>query len=460
MAVIRCPYCKNYISSLLSKCPECGKVLVEETTKESKVIESQTIVQKKPEEQKVVAIVESNAETEKNEDEVKGNSAEEGAREGAETKAVEPSGEPEGNAETEAGERAKEGAGERAKEGAVAEAGEPSGEPEGNAKTGAKKGAEEKAEEPSEERLEEELETEVEMPQPKRKKRKISIRRVVTAIFFLLLIGGITFFIIIDKRRSAELEQRAFERLDGCTNLLYYEDYIMRFPEGQHIEEVKKLYAVAKAEQEEFYKQAAGGSREMLEKFIKEHPSSPYVRVCEKRIDSLDWDIAVAGNTIQSYQNYLEQHPQGIFAEVAVESKSRQAKLEVTNEERSMLSGSLDTFLAAMTSGDESRVDVLVASPMNFCGEEDATGDAVMRFYADNFHHDDVIGVHFSVKGGLDIKKKPSSTLTGAYDYTINAQLDAVLNRSAVDSVGVQTWNITANLTHDRKFKSIDMRKQ
>lgn len=431
MAVIRCPYCKNYISSLLSKCPECGKVLVEETTKEPKVTESQVTVQKKLEEQKVVNIVESNAETEKNEDEVKGNSAEEGARERAETKAGEPSGKPEGNAKTGAEEKAKEG-------------------------------AEEKAEEPSEERKEEEkeLETEEEMPQPKRKKGKISIRRVVTVIFFLLLIGGITFFIIIDKRRSAELEQRAFERLDGCTNLLYYEDYIMRFPEGQHIEEVKKLYAVAKAEQEEFYKQAAGGSREMLEKFIKEHPSSPYVRVCEKRIDSLDWDIAVADNTIQSYQNYLEQHPQGIFAEVAVESKSRQAKLEVTNEERSMLSGSLDTFLAAMTSGDESRVDVLVASPMNFCGEEDATGDAVMRFYADNFHHDDVIGVHFSVKGGLDIKKKPSSTLTGAYDYTINAQLDAVLNRSAVDSVGVQTWNITANLTHDRKFKSIDMRKQ
>lgn len=428
MAVIRCPYCKNYISSLLSKCPECGKVLVEETTKEPKVTESQITDQKKSEKQKVAAIVESKAETNKIEDNIKENTTE-GTTEETSEEVVELTSE-------ENDEEVTEEKAEEASELVV----------------------QEMVEAVPEEKKE--LATEEETPQPKRKKRKISIRRVVTVIFFLLLIGGITFFIIVDKRRSAELEQRAFERLDGCTNLLYYEDYIMRFPEGQHIEEVKKLYAVAKAEQEEFYKQAAGGSREMLEKFIKEHPSSPYVRVCEKRIDSLDWDIAVADNTIQSYQNYLEQHPQGIFAEVAVESKSRQAKLEVTNEERSMLSGSLDTFLAAMTSGDESRVDVLVASPMNFCGEEDATGDAVMRFYADNFHHDDVIGVHFSVKGGLDIKKKPSSTLTGAYDYTINAQLDAVLNRSAVDSVGVQTWNITANLTHDRKFKSIDMRKQ
>ncbi len=288
---------------------------------------------------------------------------------------------------------------------------------------------------------------------------QLTVRKGVALFFFVLTISGIVYFLIADHRRDVGYEQRAFERLDGCTNLLWYEDYLIRFPDGAHAEEVKQMYAKAQKEHDEFFKKAAGGSRESLQAFIKEHPTSPYVKVCQNRIDSLDWEVALTANNAQGYQQYLELHPDGLFAAIATDSKTRLAKLEVSNEERSMLSGSLDTFLSAMASGDEGRVNSLISSTMSFCGETNATGANVVSFQKLNFHHDDIIGVHFTV-GGLNVKKKPSDTTPGAYDFVVNASLDAVLNRTNTDSTGVQAWKITAILSPDRKFRSVDIRRQ
>lgn len=285
-------------------------------------------------------------------------------------------------------------------------------------------------------------------------------RKVLVLLFFVVVISGIVFFIVADKKREEGLEQRAYERLAGCTNLLWYEDYILRFPEGKHITEVKQMYDKAKKEQDDFFMKAAMGSKEELQKFIDEHPASPYIRTCQNRIDSLDWDVAVTTNTKESYQAYLQEHPDGIFADVANENKTTLVKLEVTNEERSMLRGSLDTFLSAMTSCDESRINATTSDNLVFCGQTGADGSNVINFYSNNFHQEDVMGVHFNVNGGINITKKPSVTKQGSYDYSINANLDVTLNRSSVDSVGTQRWKINAQLTPDRKFKSIELRQQ
>lgn len=292
---------------------------------------------------------------------------------------------------------------------------------------------------------------------PKTLWKKLSARRIITGILLLLIISGVTWFFITDHNRDVALEQRAFERLDGCADLLWYEDYIVRFPNGEHIDTVKKMYEKAKVEQQQFYSETVGGDKAALLAFIKAHPNSPYCKVCENRIDSLDWYDAALDNTVQSYQNYLIAHPEGIFAKQATEGKARQFKLEVTDEERSMLSGTVHNFLSAMTNADAARIDAMINSTMNFCGQADATGDNVIQFYTSNFHRDDILGVHFAIDGSLNIKKQESRQSSNQYDYSITAKLDATLNRSATDSLSTQVWEMSAKLTPDRKFTSINI---
>ncbi len=442
MAVIVCPHCKKYISSKLSTCPECGgdvSRLVEEQVEEK--VESQNVVS--GDVQQESSIQHDNAEPVL-------------SQEPSESIVLDEPQIVEEMTQKESDDTVESASVSTNMDDTVStdsEVSDNESSDNGNITEDSVK-----EEEPKEDVVNEDKKQAV--PMVKKPWYALSARRIVTIAFFFILISGITYFLIADHRRTKGYEQRAYERLNGCTNLLWYEDYIIRFPDGEHIDEVKKMYAEAQKEHEEFYQKAAGGDRESLLKFIKEHPSSPYVKVCESRIDSLDWDVALSENNIAGYQRYLELHPEGAFAVIASESKTRLTKLEVTNEEKSMLSGSIDTFLAAMTSGDENRVDALVSSPMTFCGVSDATGSSVVGFCKSNFQHDDIIGVHFSVSGGLGIKKKPSDIVSGAYDFIVNAQLDAVLNRSNVDSTGVQVWKMTAVLTPDRKFRSVNIVKQ
>lgn len=290
--------------------------------------------------------------------------------------------------------------------------------------------------------------------------KRVSYRRIALFLATILTVTAVTFFLIKDCERSANLEQRAFDRLTGCTNLNFYEDYIVRFPDGKHIDEVKKLYAQVKTQSAQFYQQTSNGTKEELLLFIKNNPSSPYCKVCELRIDSLDWQDASAANTVSAYGQYLADHPQGIFVEVANETKNRLAKLEVTEEERSKLHGMLDSFLSALASNDAGRIDQLLGGPITFCSQTGMSGEGIVTLNQQHFNSPDILGVHFALQGGLSIKKRPSASSAGEYVYTINAQYEATLNRTATDSTHVQTWAFTAQLTPDRKVTSIDMRRQ
>lgn len=290
--------------------------------------------------------------------------------------------------------------------------------------------------------------------------RRISIRRVLLSGSIALALLGVSFFVYKDYQRTASLEQRAFDRLKGCSNLEFYEDYIVRFPDGKHIEDVKKLYQQIKNESNQFYAKTAHGTREELVSFINTYPQSPYCQVCMNRLDSLDWQEATSGNTVKDYEHYLELHPEGQFADIANESRTRLARLEVTDEEVNKIHGILDTFLSALASNDAARIDGIIGQAISFCGTSDARGQQIISLYKDHFSYPDILGVHFSIKNGPNVKKRPSVTYSGQYDYTVAAVLEATLNRTATDSVNVQYWNLSVQLNPERKLTSIDMRKQ
>lgn len=288
-------------------------------------------------------------------------------------------------------------------------------------------------------------------------KPRFSLRRWLGFSFLLAVVLGLLSFLYYTHQRNASLEQRAYERLSGCVDLDFYEDYIVRFPDGKHIDEVKDQLNKIKQERAIYLSSTKTGTREELRQFIKAHPDSPYRRVCELRVDSLDWSAASSANSVESYDHYLELHPDGIFAEAATESKNRQARLEVTKEEYSKINGMLNSFLTALSSNEAPRIDAVIGEPISFCGQNDSKGVEILTFFRQHFSQTDILGVHFSVVKDVVIKKYPSVSQSGQLDYEISAQLEATLNRTAIDSLNLQHWSLHAQLNPDRKFTNVDM---
>ena len=210
-----------------------------------------------------------------------------------------------------------------------------------------------------------------------------------------------------------------------------------------------------KAEHEMFFREAANGTREQLKAFIEQHPTSPYRKACEMRVDSLDWNDAKEDNTLEGYQKYLALHPEGLFLSDAQDARNRQLRLVVTPEETSILRGALDNFLSAMTAGDAARINQLTGQSFTFCGQSGSTGENVVEYYHQNLHKEDVMGVHFQL-GGASINKR-SVQGSDAMSYSLYSTATTTFNRSSLDSVNVVNYKVSANFSPERRITSVSV---
>lgn len=54
-----------------------------------------------------------------------------------------------------------------------------------------------------------------------------------------------------------------------------------------------------------------------LEQYLKEYPNSQYKNVAVHKIDSIDWVAAKQSNTIESYETYIQNQPNGEYYDEA-----------------------------------------------------------------------------------------------------------------------------------------------
>lgn len=280
-------------------------------------------------------------------------------------------------------------------------------------------------------------------------------RRIVVFCFLAPFIVAAIYLFVDDICRANALEERAYARLENNTNLLFYEDFLTRFPKSQYADEVRNRYNQMKQEQAVYFAEAATGGRAELIAFINAHPESPYCRICEMRVDSLDWFEACEANTLDAYQQYLSIHPEGIFLGDATEARNQQLRLIVTPEETSILRGAVENFLSAMTSRDAARLDELTRGPITFCGVEESSGQQVVDYYQQNIHKDDVLGVHFQLEG-TSINKR-SVAGSDAMSYNLYSNAAATINRSSLDSAMVVQYRVTASFSPERRITSVNV---
>lgn len=282
-------------------------------------------------------------------------------------------------------------------------------------------------------------------------------RWVITLVVLLVAVGGIVAGSLV--YRSVMAEQKAYERLQGSANLLWYEQYMVQYPDGKHIDEVKELYAVVKQQHDLFYNEVYNGSREALLQYINENPESPYSKICEARLDSVDWQAALSENTMESYDRYLAFHPQGMFADAATDGKINAARMSVSDDEKSIIRGVVENFLLLMSKGDVQKLGYLLDEKFVLGNTPNAGADAVVAFFNEQFNKEDIQGVHFVVDSVINITKHESA-LAGQPDFNVQTGVSAMVSRTNVDSTIVQQMVLSANVASDHHFKTFSLKKK
>lgn len=284
----------------------------------------------------------------------------------------------------------------------------------------------------------------------KRKKGHFFLRAAGMA-FALVVTAGLAVggYYQYHVQQDIRIEQKRYTELERLSEPRFYEQFLQDFPNSVYRVDVQQRLNKLNVQQTEWEK-AVAGNREALQKFLNKYPESYHARQCQQLIDSIDWHEALADTTGKGIDRYLEQHPEGQYADIAAQRKNEQAKTTVSLTEKSMIRGMLDTFFNQfMQSTDTALVAQAIVQPMeSFCGKRGATAQDIVQ-HMEQKKGKDVIGIHYTVSNMLNVRRESLSD--GTLGYHVECTADETVSRSDTSKPANHCYNISCRLTADRR---------
>ncbi|MCR4994217.1 MAG: zinc ribbon domain-containing protein [Bacteroidales bacterium] len=138
-------------------------------------------------------------------------------------------------------------------------------------------------------------------------------------VIVILVIGGYLYWNNYQQRCNSE--EQAYQLLRDCNDPLNYEDFIARYPDSEHLDEVRLKLKELQREDALWEVVANSGNIDNLKSYIENHPHSPYVKVALHKIDSLEWREADKLGTSDAYNTYILHHDAGEYISEAYEAR-------------------------------------------------------------------------------------------------------------------------------------------
>lgn len=167
---------------------------------------------------------------------------------------------------------------------------------------------------------------------------KGSNRVLIGIIIFLLIVivaGGGGFYYYIHSDNEAAAAMRAYDALDESYSSDDYKAFLERFPDSEYAPDVRRrMQNLLNMEREWDYICNSADANAFV-RFKNKYANPLYDRLCDNKIDSLDWINAKNTDTWDAYSNYMSKHPSGMYYADASNAKLRcpepQKKVESRN---------------------------------------------------------------------------------------------------------------------------------
>lgn len=239
--------------------------------------------------------------------------------------------------------------------------------------------------------------------QPKpRKSRKFLIISIIVILCFI--IGG-GLYVYFSERRSANDEQIAYEILEENENPQDYEKYLEDYPNSIHSEEVRIRLEHLNTMIEHWQKIQSSSYVDDFIKFKNTYKSMQYGRLCDIKIDSLDFVLAQKEGTEESFQHYLNMHPDGRYASEASVAQGEIRDQEISTSDRDQIMQVISDFYKGFEKQDETLIcSNITATMTQFLSLKNASKAQVLNSVKSMFN-DHIQGCTFQVNRDIDIKR-------------------------------------------------------
>lgn len=247
------------------------------------------------------------------------------------------------------------------------------------------------------------------------KKSKAPLIITIIVVVLLLIGGGVYFYV---SNNAAHEEEMAYEVLENNNNPQDYEDFLQNYPNSEHADEVRSRLQKLQDMLSKWNSIALSDDVNDFVNFKEQFTDPQYSRLCDIKIDSLDFITAQRVNTPEAFQRYLDNHPDGRYASEASVAQGSLREQEVTETDREQITEVLTDFFNGFANRDESKICANISSTMTtFLHQHNATkADVLSKINA--MFNDHIQGCQFNVNRDIQITRKNDSSGNAMFNVT------------------------------------------
>lgn len=247
------------------------------------------------------------------------------------------------------------------------------------------------------------------------KKSKAPLIITIIVVVLLLIGGGVYFYV---SNNAAHEEEMAYEVLENNNNPQDYEDFLQNYPNSEHADEVRSRLQKLQDMLSKWNSIALSDDVNDFVNFKEQFTDPQYSRLCDIKIDSLDFITAQRVNTPEAFQRYLDNHPDGRYASEASVAQGSLREQEVTETDREQITEVLTDFFNGFANRDESKICANISSTMStFLHQHNATkADVLSKINA--MFNDHIQGCQFNVNRDIQITRKNDSSGNAMFNVT------------------------------------------
>lgn len=284
--------------------------------------------------------------------------------------------------------------------------------------------------------------------QPKKKSSALTGFLVFLAIVIVLAAGGAGAYWYLTQTQADNSELMAYEMLEGCEDLAEYENFLELYPESPRARDVKERYEELKDMYDQWRDVSFSDCVRDYTLFAKNYPNSSLARICDVKIDSLDWLEAKEKGGQEAIEEYLKKHPSGRYAGEASEAHSKIMDATPTTEEKLLIEETLRGFYRAFGDNDVESVYQLITPVMTRFLQKEGATKADVSDIIDRTYNEHILACKFVLNNDSRVKKV--NTAEGEPIYKVSFSVDQHIER---DNEGKTFGSYTAEATVNAQFK-------
>lgn len=281
--------------------------------------------------------------------------------------------------------------------------------------------------------------------------KKTNVKLIAAVVAAVIVVAGVCCYFVVQSHG----EQQMWEQCENSTDTADFEKYIDAYPDGDHIAEVKAMYAKLKADGEAWNGALNSGDAASLRSYLSAFPNGVHAAEARQRLDDAVWNEAQSSNSSEAYLAYMQEFPSGSHYQDAVNAYNKIQSTVMTDADQDNVRASIEQFLAGIEAFD-SQMMLSACAPrlVNFMGKR-ATAKDVADYIA-AYRNSDISAISFS---GLSVQTQKSADQSGAITYKAVFTVDRRFEREQVEKGTLASMRGTAVLNSDYKITAITMNK-